>query len=693
MGINFLEFNIVVLFLALILSLLYPFFLYRKEQKINKKLRITLAVIRGFVVFIISFFLLSPLINHRGISYEKPILIFAQDNSKSILLNNQKSYYENDYLKSREDFLSKLSDKFEVKEYLLEENAKPLTEINFKGKKSNLSSIFDEIKNNYKNRNLATLVLASDGIANTGRSFDELEQELQLPVYTVLMGDSTQKRDVGISDVVHNEIVYLKNDFLAEIRIKAYQLKNQTAKIKVYKENKLLFESSEQILSDNQNISVKARLNASESGVQKYTVRIEPIAKESNLQNNQTNFYVEVIENKQMIGIVAAAVHPDLAALKNAIESNENYKVDLLFANNINFSELKKYQMLILHQIPSSFAPASEIFKYIQQNNIPYWLIIGNQTYVDLLNRLNLGLRINNYKNNPNEVFPSINNEFQGFVLNEKWNTLSKELPPIYAAYGTVVLQNSFSKLFDQKIGSVKTDQALLAFQNSGVKSAYLFGEGIWKWRLIEQKIYGNSEQVDELCTKIIQYLGSKDDKRKFKVYIENKKPEESDDIIFIAELYNDSYEAVNSPDVNLKIKNSSNKIYPFVFNKVEKRYELNIGKLSEGAYSFEANTQLGQNKFSANGKFNVIKMNLEELNTVADFNKLRNLSELSGARAFKANELEALATELLNNSSFKTLTYDEFKSDELINLKWIFFLILVLISIEWFARKFNGLY
>ena len=114
---------------------------------------------------------------------------------------------------------------------------------------------------------------------------------------------------------------------------------------------------------------------------------------------------------------------------------------------------------------------------------------------------------------------------------------------------------------------------------------------------------------------------------------------------------------------------------------------------MSEGAYTFEANTQLGQNKFSANGKFNVIKMNLEELNTVADFNKLRNLSELSGAKAFKANELDALATELLNNSSFKTLTYDEFKSGELINIKWIFFLILVLISIEWFARKFNGLY
>jgi hypothetical protein len=218
-------------------------------------------------------------------------------------------------------------------------------------------------------------------------------------------------------------------------------------------------------------------------------------------------------------------------------------------------------------------------------------------------------------------------------------------------------------------------------------------GEGIWRWKIIENKLTNKSELIDDLCSKIIQYLSSKDDKRKFKVYLQNKNIEESDEILFRAELYNDSYEAINTPEVSLNIRNKNNKVYPFNFNRTEKQYELNIGSLPEGSYTYDANTTLSSNKYSASGKFNVIKLNLEELNTVADYDNLRNLSELTGAKAFKATELEKLKIELLNNENFKTLSYEENKTDELINLKWIFILLLTLLSFEWFVRKYLGVY
>ncbi len=692
-NITFLEFNIFVLIISLGLSILYPYLLYKNESKLKKQTRNGLAIIRGIVVFIISFFLLSPLLNNRGLSYEKPIILFAQDNSKSVVLNANKSFYEKEYLQQREALINELSSKYDVKTFSIAEELKPGNEINFKGNKSNLSLIFDEAINTYKNRNLAAIVLASDGISNTGRELSDYVQLMKNPVYTVLMGDSIPQRDIRIQNIVHNEIVYKKNDFIVDIRIKAYDLANQLANISIVREGKTIYNTKEKISSKNESISIKAKLNADVGGYQKYTVKIDPIGQEKNISNNTSNFYIEVIENKQKIALIAAAAHPDLAAIKQSIEKNENYQVELILADQVNTNKLKDFQLLILHQLPTAFASGNDIFKYIQNNNTPVWMIVGNQTYVDLFNKLNFGIRVGGYKNNPNEVFPKISNEFQGFVLDERWNEFINELPPLQSPYGNYAIDNASQKLFTQKIGSVSTDQALLVFNNAGSRKAILMGEGIWRWKITENKLTSKSELIDDLCSKIIQYLSSKDDKRKFKVYIQNKNIEESDEIIFRAELYNDSYEAVNTPEVSLNIRNKNNKIYPFSFNKTENQYELNIGALPEGSYSYDASTMLSSNKYSASGKFNVIKLNLEELNTVADFDNLRNLSELTGAKAFRATELEKLKVELLNNENFKTLSYEENKTDELINLKWIFVLILLLLSFEWVIRKYLGVY
>lgn len=692
-SITFLEFNIFVLIISLALSVLYPYFLYKKETKLKKQTRNALAITRGIVVFIISFFLLSPLLNNRGLTYEKPIILFAQDNSKSILMNANKAFYEKEYLEQSKEFLNELSSKYDVKSFSLSENLSANSTIDFKGTKSNLSLILDEAINTYKNRNLAAVVLASDGISNSGRDLSDYVQTMKSPVYTILMGDSIPQRDIRIQNIIHNEIVYKKNDFIVDIRIKAYDLVNQLANISIIRDGKTLYSTKEKINSKNESISIKAQLNADIGGYQKYTLKVDPIAGEKNTINNTSNFYIEVIENKQKIALIAAAPHPDLAAIKQSIEKNENYQVELIFAEQINTNKLKEFQLLILHQIPTSFASGADIFKYIQNNNTPVWLIVGNQTYVDLFNKLNFGLRIGGYKNNPNEVFPKISNEFQGFVLDERWNEFINELPPLQSPYGNYAIDNASQKLFTQKIGSINTDEALLVFNNAGARKAILMGEGIWRWKITENKLRNNSVLIDDLCSKIIQYLSSKDDKRKFKVYLQNKNPEESDEIIFRAELYNDSYEAINTPEVSLNIRNQNNKIYPFNFNRTDKQYELNIGSLPEGSYSYDASTTLSQNKYSASGKFNVIKLNLEELNTVADFDNLRNLSELTGAKAFRASELEKLKQELLNNENFKTLSYEENKTDELINLKWIFILILSLLTFEWLLRKYLGVY
>ncbi|MOA21470.1 hypothetical protein D3C78_1419620 [compost metagenome] len=53
-------------------------------------------------------------------------------------------------------------------------------------------------------------------------------------------------------------------------------------------------------------------------------------------------------------------------------------------------------------------------------------------------------------------------------------------------------------------------------------------------------------------------------------------------------------------------------------------------------------------------------------------------------------NKLEQL---IANKETIKTITFEDKKLDELINLKWLFGLIITLLAIEWFIRKRNGDY
>jgi hypothetical protein len=54
--------------------------------------------------------------------------------------------------------------------------------------------------------------------------------------------------------------------------------------------------------------------------------------------------------------------------------------------------------------------------------------------------------------------------------------------------------------------------------------------------------------------------------------------------------------------------------------------------------------------------------------------------------------ELDDLMKELTSKKAQATIHSEE-KYEALLNLKWIFFLLLALVSVEWFLRKYFGSY
>ena len=115
-------------------------------------------------------------------------------------------------------------------------------------------------------------------------------------------------------------------------------------------------------------------------------------------------------------------------------------------------------------------------------------------------------------------------------------------------------------------------------------------------------------------------------------------------------------------------------------------------GGLGEGVYRYRATTEVKGKTEEVKGEFLLAEQNQESQNLTADFGLLRNLAENTGGKFYTLANANQLTTDL-SSSELKSLIHSEESFHPLINLKAVFFLLLLLISTEWFLRKYSGSY
>jgi len=342
-------------------------------------IKFLVSFLRFLTVSVLAFFLLEPLIKNSFIETEKPIVVLAQDNSESLTLKGDTAFYKNSWPSKLQELSTQLQEDFEVAEFTFGSEVNDGLDVDYSEKQTDFSELFDEIYARYSNRNLGAVILSSDGIFTKGSNPLYAQTKLKAPIYTIAQGDTTKFRDALILEVAHNKLAYLGNKFPLEIVVSANELAGKQATLKVSKAGAILFSKVVRFNSSDFQEIVPVILEANAPGLQKYSISLSSVTGEVTTRNNYKDIYIDVLDSRQKIALIAANPHPDLGALKNIINTNENYEVDVFKADDFK-GKISDYNLAIFHQIPTSIMAHKYIVEKAIEKKIPSLFIWGSGT-------------------------------------------------------------------------------------------------------------------------------------------------------------------------------------------------------------------------------------------------------------------------------------------------------------------------
>ena len=687
------------LFLCALLGLAYALLVYFRSTTFKEQaawLNWLLGALRFLTVTALAILLLSPLIKSLLTDTKKPVIVLAQDQSESVIGELDEAALQQ-YKTAYQTLKSSLSENYDLKEYAFGSEVREGVDFNFTDKVSNLSEMLKSLYDLYSNQNLGAIVLSTDGIYNEGSNPIYAGNRLGAPIYTVALGDTTPKKDLLIKRVYHNKIAYLGDKFNIEIDIAAQNCNNSRTSLVISKIDKGQVRKLQEVpLTIDKNdffATQEITLDADQAGVQRFRIAINAVAGEVTRSNNVKDIFIDVLDARQKILIIANSPHPDLTAIRQAVSKNENYEIKVDYIDRLK-ANITDYNFVILHQLPSSTQDAGAILTQIQVKKLPHLFIVGSQTHIGLLNNAQSLLNISGDGKNTNDVQATFAPDFSLFTVGDGTKSALPSFAPLTAPFGEFREATNTQILLYQRIGKIDTKYPLLVMgEENGVKKGVLAAEGIWKWRLFDYLQNKNHAIFEEIFGKTIQYLTLKEDKRKFRISLDKNIFNENEPIILDAEVYNDNYELVNEADVSLIIKNSEGKEFPFTFNKTGNAYSLNAGLFPVGNYTYQGKTFFNGQQLSYNGQFSVQPIQLESFETTANHGLLRILSEQHGGELVYPNALASISDKIKNKKSVKPVIYQTTRTRSVINLKWVFFLLMGFLSLEWFMRRYHGAY
>lgn len=669
--------TVLLIVLAVFVALFLALFQYVFKNKEKSQLNYWLSFLRFLSIFTLLLLIINPTINKNNITIVKPNLLVAIDNSASIKHRSEAENVKNLVQQLKND--TELNNKYAINYYAFGANLYTLDSLSFNESNSNLSKPFIEFSNLYKSDN-NPVVLITDGNQTIGNDVEFINYKN--PVFSYVVGDTTTFEDIAINKLNINKYSYINNKLPVELFVNYTGNKSIIKKLTVFDKNTKVYSETLNFSATENVQEVSFYLTATTAGTHYYTATIETLENEQNTLNNTRNFSINVIEEAAKILILTSVIHPDLGMFKKSIESNKQRSTTINTVNDFK-GNLSDYQLVILYQPNNLF---KDVFTTISEKKLNYFIVTGMATDWDFLNN-----NQNDFKKNAlsqsEEYTPSFNLNYASFISADIGFS---RFAPLEDYFGDITFSIPINTLLFQKIGTIETDKPLLAtFKKNNQKGAVLFGENSWRWRMNSFSENQTFEIFDGFISNLTQYLSSDLKNNRLNVTV-NPLYYANETITISASYLDENYNFDSRAKLWVTVTNkATNFIKKFPFSLLNNQFNVDLTNIPSGEYKYSVSVE-NQN-VNASGSFKIVPFEVEQQFTNSNYSKLAMLSSKTNGAVYYTDTSKKLISDLKLDERFKSIQKNKLIKTPLINFKWLLGFILLLLTIEWFVRKYYG--
>lgn len=732
---------------AVILLGAFIYYVYvRPRLRVSKSTTVLLASLRGALIVLVAFMLLKPVVVVSSVVPRSSYVALAIDDSLSMKLQDTPGHLARlDYAKQmllapassgKNSFIASLEEKFKTSLYGFSGDVASVADGNTlygEGHTTDITGALDEIARRSSGMPLSGIVLATDGASNVSRDLDATLRELRardIPVFTIGVGDTARPLDAELTriNVPRRVLVGSRANVDAFVSLSGY---GATKVLMNVREDGRAIKTEEFNLRGNDTQAVNLEIIPSTPGFHRYSVEITPLDGEVTVDNNRQDALVEVISGPLRILHVEGEPRWELGKIRESLSLTEKNiaVVSLQRTGESKFyrqgisgdqelvagfprteEELFAYDGLVLGSVEASF------FTTEQLRNIEAFvarrggglLALGGRlsfdagkykgTLIDDLLPLALeGRKVDDAESYTPVYKAQLTGAGQGHPitrLNEDraasqktWN----DLPPISISESLKSVKPGATVLLEGKrAGAASPAVPLLAQQKYGRGQTLAFtATDSWRWRM---RMDSKSNAHETFWRQMLRYLVSGTPKQievgaQQDVYV-------MDDVVHVvADIRDKHYNQVNDARATARITKPSGGTLevPLKFTSINDANvytgEFKADELGQhGIELIASSSSLGQ--VGAKSNVLVSDLNREYFSAAQNTDLLKRIAAETGGKYYQLNDLQSL----LDDLTYRKTPYSERVAKDLWDMPINFFLIMGLLSAEWFLRKREGL-
>jgi hypothetical protein len=681
---------------------------------ISSPKRTVLVALRSLGLFSLFFLIGEPLLSLITNTVDRPIVAVLVDNSQSMTIRD-KAGPRDKTLKSvlASSVWQQIGKEAEVDYALFDGKVRKLRAISIdslplNGEVTDIGEAFKLIKRTAVSSNIQAVVIITDGNSTVGMNPLYDAEELDLPIFTIGVGDTSEQKDILIRKVLSNEIAYVGTNVPVHVMVHSAGFGRERVQVSLQQGATILDEKSLVLEPGTQEYLVPLSFIPEKEGMQKYEADVSQLPGELTVQNNRMSFFTKVLKNKLHVLLIAGSPSQDVACIRRTLTDDKNIELKTFiekdegrfYEGELTAQGFAETDCVILVGFPT-VRSSSQNCRLVMDSGKPLLTLFSRTMDFKKLHLFDpiLPFSMRDVDGSELQVFVTIpesqrinpilkidgaNNSF------EMWS----QLPPVFQPKGIFRAKIESEILATVRFQSVSLNDPFLVARNVNKrKSVSVLGYGLWRWKMLSRSESGTEKVFESFLSNTIRWLTTQEDARRIVVQPSKHIFTTQDAVEFTAQIYDDSFQPLDHAQIEVDVLHGNN-VSPLVLNELGSgQYQGVYDRLSEGEYTFTAtvkvqNTIIGEDR----GTFSVGGFHAEYLETRMNKPLLEQIAAQTGGQYYESNKVNSLLSGVVSLYNFKSKDVRTSVEIEIWNSRWMLVLALGIFALEWFLRKRNGM-